>query len=282
MSADSYAHCEALTRAADHDRWLAGLYAPEGARRHLYALAAFHFEVSHLRDVVRQPMAGEIRLQWWREALEGQRAEEAMANPVADALLETIDQFRLPRRAFVNKIAAHMADLYDDPPATMNDLEGYFGETISAAVQMSAIILADGRDPGSAEAAGHAGVALGIVGALKALGQSAARGQVFLPADLMAANGVTREDVLAQRLGPGLSAALRAFRFHAGEHLSAATALASKLPPPVRRALLALPVAALDLAQLEKRAATPFARDLEAAAWRRQLAMAWAVARGLR
>ena len=74
MSADAYAHCEALTREADHDRWLAGLYAPEGARKHLYALAAFHIEVSRLRAIVRQPLAGEIRLQWWREALEGARA----------------------------------------------------------------------------------------------------------------------------------------------------------------------------------------------------------------
>ena len=187
MSAEAYAHCEALTREADHDRWLAGLYAPEAARKHLYALAAFHVDISRLRGVVRQPMAGEIRLQWWREALEGQRAGEAKANPLAEALLDTIEKFRLPRRAFANKIAAHMADLYDDPPASMNDLEGYFGETVSAIVQMSAIVLADGRDPGAAEAAGHAGVALGIVGALKTLGPSAARGQVFLTADMMAA-----------------------------------------------------------------------------------------------
>ena len=282
MSAASFEHCEALTRATDHDRWLAGLYAPQAARRHLYALAAFHVDVSRLRALVRQPMAGEIRLQWWREALDGQRAGEAKANPVAEALLETIDKFRLPRRAFVNKIAAHVADLYDDPPATMNDLEGYYGETVSALVQMGAIILADGRDPGAAEAAGHAGVALGIVGALKALGPRAARGQVFLPGDLMAANGVTREEVLAQRIGLGLGAALRALRVRAQEHLSAAKALAVQLPPPVRRAFLGLPVAALDLAQLEKRAATPFAGDLEPAPWRRQWAIAWAAARSLR
>ena len=273
MSADAYAHCEALTREADHDRWLAGLYAPDAARKHLYALAAFHVEVSRLRSVARQPLAGEIRLQWWREALEGSRDGEAKANPVAAALLDTIDAFHLPRRAFIAKVAAHLDDLYDDPPASMNDLEGHYGETVSALFQLSAIILAGGSDPGAAEAAGHAGVALGLVGGLKALGADAARGRIFLPADLMAANGVTREDVLAGRVTPGLEAALRALRGHARTHVTAASALTRSLSPPVRRAFVTLPVAALDLDQLEKRAATPFAPDIAAAPWRRQWAM---------
>ncbi|MGA2793944.1 MAG: phytoene/squalene synthase family protein, partial [Roseiarcus sp.] len=44
-SAQAYTHCEALTRDHDRDRWLAGLFAPSGARPHLYALTAFSHEV---------------------------------------------------------------------------------------------------------------------------------------------------------------------------------------------------------------------------------------------
>jgi len=54
--AQAYAHCETLTRDHDRDRWLAGLFAPADARRHLYALTAFSYEVGRLRDFVREPL----------------------------------------------------------------------------------------------------------------------------------------------------------------------------------------------------------------------------------
>ena len=99
---DSYAHCEALVCAADKDRYLASLFAPADKRRHLYALYAFNVEIARVREVIRTPMAGEIRLQWWRDALnsaaravhasvEGSSLRgDVWANPVADALLTTI------------------------------------------------------------------------------------------------------------------------------------------------------------------------------------------------
>jgi 15-cis-phytoene synthase len=167
--AQVYAHCEALTRAYDRDRWLAGLFAPALARKHLYALTAFSYEVGRLREIMREPLAGEMRLQWWREAIGGERAGEARANPVAAALIDTIERFGLPRQAFDDVASARIFDLYDDPPATLRDLEGYCGETCSSLFQLAAIILGEGRDLGAAEAAGHAGVAYALVGQLRAL-----------------------------------------------------------------------------------------------------------------
>src|SRR5258707_6745159 len=113
--AQAYGHCEALTREHDRDRWLAGLLAPAAARPHLYALTAFSYEVSRLREVVREPLAGEMRLAWWREALAGPRREEVAGNPVAAALNETIRRFALPVHAFDHLLAARVYDLYDDP-----------------------------------------------------------------------------------------------------------------------------------------------------------------------
>jgi phytoene synthase len=95
---DSFAHCENLAREADKDRWLATLFAPADRRPHLYALYAFDVEVARVRAVAREPMAGEIRLQWWREAISGTRPGEAAAHPVAAALFETIGRdYRMPR-----------------------------------------------------------------------------------------------------------------------------------------------------------------------------------------
>ncbi len=67
--------------------YLATLFAPAQHRGALHALYAFNIEIARVRDAARQPMPGEIRLQWWREVIDGERAGEALANPVAAALL---------------------------------------------------------------------------------------------------------------------------------------------------------------------------------------------------
>ena len=73
-------------RLREPDRYLAALLAPRAVRRDLVALAAFSAELLHARDVVRDPMIGEMRLQWWRDALQAPARGEWTANPVADAL----------------------------------------------------------------------------------------------------------------------------------------------------------------------------------------------------
>src|SRR4051794_29410710 len=98
--ADAFDHCEALVREADRDRFLATLFAPQKFRRALFALYAFHGEIARVRDLAREPMPGEIRLQWWRDAFAGAGHGDVRANPVASALLDTIVRYRLPPQAF--------------------------------------------------------------------------------------------------------------------------------------------------------------------------------------
>src|ERR1700728_2124244 len=94
---DAFAYCAELVRSADRDRFIAALFAPAERRGALIALYAFNSEVARVRDVAREALPGEIRLQWWTEVLSGERSVEAQANPVASALLTTLDRYRLPR-----------------------------------------------------------------------------------------------------------------------------------------------------------------------------------------
>ena len=89
------AHCEALVRAADKDRFLATLFAPAEHRGALFALYAFNLEVARVREVVREPLSGEIRLQWWSDVLRGEGRGEVGAHPVAAALRATIARYQL-------------------------------------------------------------------------------------------------------------------------------------------------------------------------------------------
>src|SRR5688572_30941058 len=93
---DAFDHCEEVVRAGDKDRFLATLFAPQKHRRPLFALYAFNLEIARVRELAREPMPGEIRLQWWRDALSGPGHGDVAANPVAAALRETVVRYQLP------------------------------------------------------------------------------------------------------------------------------------------------------------------------------------------
>ena len=80
---DHFEHCAALVREVDRDRYLATLFAPVGDAMRFIALYAFGVEISRVRELAREPMPAEIRLQWWREVLSAERMGEAAAYPVA-------------------------------------------------------------------------------------------------------------------------------------------------------------------------------------------------------
>src|ERR1700726_521175 len=103
---DSSAYCEALVREADRDRFLATLFAPAAPRGALHALYAFNIEIARVRESIHEPLAGEIRLQWWADPLAGKAGGDAQANPVAAALLAAVVRYGLPIELLTGLIAA--------------------------------------------------------------------------------------------------------------------------------------------------------------------------------
>ena len=271
--ADQYAYCETLLREHDRDRWLACMFAPAQARPRLHALYAFSLEVSRIRESVRDPMPGEIRMQWWIDAIQGEARGDVRSHPVASALIDTIRRYSLPRAAFTDLVDARRFDLYDDPMPDVKTLETYCGHTASALFRLASIILADGGEPGGAEAAGYAGVAYALTGLLRAFPWHAARGQFYAPADLLERSGVTPAAALAPPANPGLIAVLADLRALARRrHAEALDALAH-VAPSARAAFLPLSLASLYLAAMDRAGYDPFATRVDIPQWRRQWAM---------
>jgi 15-cis-phytoene synthase len=277
MAGAAFAHCEALLREGDRDRWLAALFAPADKRPYLRALDAFALEIARVPDRVSEPMPGEIRLQWWRDALEGEGRGDA-SNPVAAALAETVARFRLPRAALLAMIDARVFELYDDPMPTLPDLEGWCGETASAPIRLASLVLAGGEDPGGADAAGHAGVAIGLTGLLRRFPWHARRGRVFVPADMLARHGVARAEIAAGTAGPGLHAALADLRRIARDHLRRAQDLLGTVAAPARPAFLPLSLVEPTLARMEGRDYRPFETAVDLPPWRKPWLL-WRAAR---
>ena len=262
-------------RRHDRDRYVADLFAPAATREHLFALHAFNAEMARIRDIVSDPMLGEIRLQWWRDAIENRSAG---GHPIASALIETIDTFNLPTAAFTRLIDARLFDLYDDPMPTLNDLEGYAGDTSSAVFQLGAMILAGGQDPGTADGAGHAGVAHAIVSIMRALPRTARHGQSFLPGDMVATRRVDRAAVGRGETSAEILTLLRDLRTIARQHLAEASRETDDLAPPVRTAFLPLALVEPYLQRMDREDYEPFAGNAELSPWRRQWII-WQAAR---
>jgi phytoene synthase len=263
-----FEHCSTLVREADRDRYLATLFAPAAQRDALNALYAFNIEIARVREKAREPMPGEIRLQWWREALVGERDGEAAAHPVAAALRETLARYNIAGDRLIALIDAHAFDLYDEPMGTLGDLENYAGKTESALFAMAAEILGW---PGAAETAltRQAGIAYSIAGILRALPVHAARRQLYLPLELLERHGVNREDIFAAHAEIPLWAVLAELRAHARRHLAAAQAELDAAPPEILPALLPLALVGPVLRHMERRGNEPFEVD-QMAGWRRQ------------
>ena len=220
---DAFAYCLSTLRDLDRDRYLACLLMPEAVRRDMAALYLFNAEIARVRDLVREPLPGEIRLQWWRDLFE-KSAKGDDAGPLAAALFDVIARHNLPRTVLISMCEARIFDLYDDAMPSRNDFEGYAGETASALIQLGLMIAAPAQAQSHAEAAGHAGVAQAVAGALLLMPRHAARGQVYLPLDMLSAVGLDREVFLARKDKSRIDAAIEIFATFGLEHLNKARA----------------------------------------------------------
>jgi len=269
---DAFSHCAELVRAADRDRFIASLFAPADRRPALQALYAFDTEVARVREVAHTALPGEIRLQWWSEAIARERDGEANANPVASALLASMEKFQLRRELLLDLIEARRFDLYEDPMPTLAELETYLRRTASSLVSLAATILA-GAEFEAVTA--PAGIASGLAQALRAFPLHVARQQLFLPVDMLERHKVHLHDVFAGRSSPGLAAAFAELRDAARRHLATAGQELKALPHQVVPALLPLAVVRPWLDRSERR--DPFT-PVELAPWRRQW-LIWRAAR---
>lgn len=249
---ENEAHCLALLREADRDRYLSVLYAPEDKRGALAALYAFNAEIARIRDLVHEPLPGEVRLQWWRDLIIGEARGSADAHPVAAALIETITKYDLPRSAFDNYCEARIFDLYDDPMPSRNDLEGYCGETASALIQLAGFILDRDAAQSHAETAGHAGVAQAVTGLLRLMPIHRRRGQLYVPADMLQAVGVTREAFLGNEDKSAHGRVISVMTSLAREHLVIFVKSRQDLPKSLAPAFLPLALVPAYLKSIER------------------------------
>ncbi len=265
---DHYQHCLQFLRQSDFDRYLAVLYAPEDKRPALAALYAFNAEIARIRDVVHDALPGEVRLQWWRDLINGTEHGAVTGNPVAALLLQAIQEYQLPRSVFDAYCEARIFDLYNDAMPSRNDLEGYCGETACAILQMAAIILDADAAKSSAELSGHAGVAQAVSGLLRLLPLHRRRGQVYVPEDMLQAVGVNAEQFIKGDDKQAMQRVVSVLTALAREHYAAFEK--QPMPASLKAAYLPVRLVPVVLKRAENKAEQVAEQGIDLSQFRRQ------------
>ncbi len=161
---DDLTGCAELLRRGDPDRFRAAMAAPVAARRVLFPIYAFNVEVSRAPWMTQESIIAEMRLQWWRDALEeiaegGKVRRHEVVTPLAEvldakgaALLDAL-------------IVSRQWDIYRDPFEDEAHLTRYLEHTSGN------LMLVAARALGQVDAAAvmDAGYATGVAGWLRAI-----------------------------------------------------------------------------------------------------------------
>lgn len=177
-------------RLHDPDRFLATLFAPPERREALFTLYAFNHEIARAREVTSEPMLALIRLQWWREVVEGAPRRHEVATPLA-ALLQA---GMLRADDLLAMIEGRESEAAEAIPTT-DALRDYAGGTAGR------LAVAAGRLLGAEEAERSRLMALGtgygLAGILRRFPALAREGRCLLPEDILAAQGMSRQAAMA-------------------------------------------------------------------------------------
>jgi 15-cis-phytoene synthase len=199
----------AIVKRRNLERYWSTLFAPAAKRPALLALYAFDAELEHIVAAAREQMVAQIRLQWWRDAIELTAPGMRTGNPVADGLSEAILTLDLPKERLMGLIEARTAAL--SGPAKMEDLRWALKEGDGTVFELAAWILSE-RGEAAKEASAHAGLAFGLTQRLRTFAIQASRSRLLLPATHLESRGVEMSWVHGGRLSAALLAALGDFR----------------------------------------------------------------------
>ncbi|SEH24687.1 phytoene/squalene synthase family protein [Magnetospirillum fulvum] len=262
-----------LLRRDDRERFLTVLFAPPDRREDLFALYALNVELSKIREQAREPLAGLIRLQWWRDALLA--GQGGAGHPLVEPLRLAIARHQLDPERIDAILIAREADFDPDPPADP-DAADRLAATGPVALGLLALTILGADSAAEQDAIRAVGSAWGILGHLRAVAYHASLGRVTLPMSHLPEGGA--EAILAGRAtGHSLAAATRTMAERAEHYL-----VASRRPGVSRTALPAL----LSAVQADAHAAAlrraqwnPLRSDV-ARTRPRPLALAWTAWRG--
>jgi phytoene synthase len=233
---------DSLLAANDPERRAAALFAPVELRARLFALYAFYHEIAQIPDKVSEPVIGEMRLAWAREAVSDLFADppKVRRHDIYEAVSELREAPGAPdQAALTGLVEARAADLGEGPFPTREDRRDYVDRTSGALIQLAARLLKPdldlGGEPGVAITA--AGRLWGFSGLLRAFAPLVQAGRPPFCADELAGADLSEADLAAGRKPDAAKAALSGLLNEAQDAAGLLSRTRSALPAEVFPAL---------------------------------------------
>ena len=262
-------YCAKQIKNYDYDRFLVTLFAPASARENLFALYAFNHEVAKIREAVSEPMLGEIRLQWWREAIEGIYENSPRNHEVVLPLHKAVQGTDIPLQSFIDIIDARAADIYDDNHKTITDFEDYLGKTSGNLAKLGAQIIGS-RDETSLSLAYDMGLVWGLIGTIRTIRYHISLRKLSLPQDVMDQYGVSKQDIFGQTENENINQLIKDLCKSALGYLGQISQDKKQIDKDIRSLFLLSALSRSYLNMIEKAHYNPFQFDERAGMFQRQ------------
>jgi phytoene synthase len=274
QAGEAVRYCADAVRRHDPGRYLTAISAPPAPRASLFALYAFNLELAKAVDQTSEPLLGEIRIEWWREAIEALFQGQTRQHMVLAALAETLARTPLDRGMFDALMVARVADLQTERYRGLTGLVHHAEESGGRLARLALETL--GRsDDGCRAAACDVGTAWTLVGLMRSIGHHASRRRLYLPLDQLQAEGLTAEDVFARRFDVRLGKVVAEVMGVAGERIGASRLRLRKPPAWALPVLLTATFAEAYADRFASRGHDPFGPEITLGNVRPPLLIAW-------
>ena len=256
--ADDQAIAEEATRKSGSSFYLAMRLLPPEKRDAMYAVYAFCREVDDIADEPGDLAEKRAALASWRSWVDDLYGAATPPHPVARALKAPIAEYGLDRDDFIAVIEGMEMDA--EPLiriADMDELLLYCDRVACAVGRLSVRIFGMTEAEGIALARAE-GLALQLTNILRDIAEDADIGRVYLPADRLAAAGVSSGDPVAMLDDPAIATTCLEVAGHARERIAEAEAILARSDlVATRPARMMLAVYAEIFRRLERRGWAP-------------------------
>ena len=141
-------------------------------------------------------------LEAWRRELELAYLSKA-EHPVGVALGDVVHRFRLPESIFLDLLRGVESDLRAEAIETFSDLRQYCYR-VASTVGLLVVRILGARDVRAFQYAENLGIAVQLTNVLRDVGDDAAEGRIYLPADDLQRFGVSPDAILAREMSDEL------------------------------------------------------------------------------
>ena len=184
-------------RKYDRERFVTTLFAAADRRDDLLTLYAFNAEVARIKSLVQEPLAGAIRLQWWRDVLTQDRpAAEIDGHPIAAPLTRLLETGRMTNDLALAMLDAREAEVNKHGFGSLAQMVAHVDAT-AGNLSRTALQVLGVDDPASIQAARGTAIAYGLVGLVRSLTSNLSYGWQVLPQDLWGQGAITSKTDLS-------------------------------------------------------------------------------------